>query len=255
MIKSKALLTSLALFAIFASTDARANLIVFEPDDFAVGTYVSTINPLVSLWNFRSDENTSHVPVFAPVFVSNCIGRHGECGSTTGTRVFGDAFGGIDWGGLGSDNGAGVTCFRALGQNSWNPACNGHSLDGDFNLMLMSFATPTDFVRISSGYAYQDEALMYGLDDAFNLVGSSTVTFHDRQCSLFEYCTSSVSLVSQSANIRYVLTAGWANGASLDNLQFSRPESMSVPEPEAFALFMAGLAGMALVGRRKRLVS
>jgi hypothetical protein len=254
MFNRNSLLTSSVLFGLLVSSGASANLVVFEPDDFAVGTYVSTISPLVSLRTFRSHDDTRHVPVFAPVLIGDCLSPHGECSSTTGTKVFRDGFGGIDqWGGFGTGIQGGVRCFRSLGLNVWDPACSGNSLDGDFNLMLMTFTTATDFVQISSAYSSEDEALMYGFDQAFNLVGSMTVTFHDRQCSITEYCSSSVSLLSQSANIRYALVGGWSNGSSLDNLQFSVPNSKSVPEPEALALLAAAAGCMLVFGRRRRI--
>jgi hypothetical protein len=252
MIKSRPLLTTLALFAVLASSGARANLIVFEPDDFAVGTYVSRINPLVSLSTFRSHDDTSHVPVIAPVFVADCVGRFGNCVGTTGTKVFSDGFGGIeDWGAYGRNINGGIACFRALGLNTWSPTCSGQGLDRNFNLMLMTFTRPTDFVQISSGYASSDEALLYGFDDSFNFVGNLSIAFLNRQCSIGEYCTAAVSLTSQTANIRYALAGGWANNSSLDNLQFRVPDATGVPEPGAIALLASGLVCMFL-GRRRQ---
>jgi hypothetical protein len=256
MIKSRPLLTTLALFAALASSEARANLIVFEPDDFAVGSYVSTINPLVSLWTFASNQDTSHVPVFAPVTIADCVGSHG-CASTTGRNVFRDAFGRIEaWGAYGGNIGGGVSCFRALGLNVLSPECSGGGLNNDFNLLLMRFASPTDFVRISGAYANNDFPLLFGFDESFNAVGTWANTFDYSRCALDEpeYCESTVSLMSQNSNIHYALAGGWSNGSSLDNLQFRSPGATSVPEPGAFAMLASGLVCMVL-GRRRKILA
>jgi hypothetical protein len=241
----------LGLWMILLSAGAHANWVTFEPDDFAVGTYVSTINPHVSLSTFRSTDDTSHVPVLAPVFVGDCQAYFG-CASTTGSRVFQDAFGGIEqWGAFGGAIVGGTACFRALGMNTYIPECSGVGIDGDFNLLLMTFASPSDAVRISGAYANNDFPLLFGFDDAFNPVGSGSTT--NPQClESQEYCVSTASLDSTLANIRYVLAGGWSNNSSLDDLQFSVPNVTRVPEPDAFSLMAFALACMAVMRHRRR---
>jgi hypothetical protein len=255
MLNTKSILTPLALLAVLASSDARAVFITLDPDDFVAGTNVSTASSLVSLETFRSQSDTSYVPTFSSVFVEECAGGTGPgCASTTGTKVFGDGFGGIDqWGAFGGSISQGVSCFASLGLGVADPLCNNHGLYSGFNLMLMTFSDPTEAVQISGAYYAEDSTYLYGLDDSFNLVGVMSQFFHDERCSeLGAYCDSStVSLTSQSANIRYVLAGGWSNGTSLDDLKFDVQDTTRVPEPGALALFAFGLGAMAFARRRR----
>ena len=102
MSKWRLLSSSLAFLICLVGENAKANLMIFEPDDYVVGANLSNANPYVSLATFRSSATTSFVPVFAPVSVGDCTAPFG-CVSTTGSKVFRSGFGGIvDWGGLGT---------------------------------------------------------------------------------------------------------------------------------------------------------
>ena len=94
--------TLLALLALAASSTVQATMVLFDPDDYDVGADISNASPYVTFSTFRYYDDTSYLPTFAPVFVSACYGGSTDC-AVTGTKVFGDGFGGIDqWGGLGS---------------------------------------------------------------------------------------------------------------------------------------------------------
>jgi hypothetical protein len=167
----------------FAAGTANANIIVFEPDDFAPGTYVSRASADVTLWTFRSYFDTGYVPTFSPVYVAEdprCATHPDDCAATTGTQVFQDAYGGIaSWGAIGDSIGNAVSCFQSLGQNAstlWG--CNQR-----FNVMLMEFTSLTDFVQIGGAFWAQDDTYLYAFDDAFNRVGFGSGPFDFPRCS------------------------------------------------------------------------
>jgi hypothetical protein len=229
------------LLGALASTTAQATLITFDPDDYAAGTALSHANPHVDLSSFRLYHDTAGTPAFAPVYASNCFGSTSDC-ATTGTKVFGDGYGGVDqWGAFGLQIRSAVNCFRAL-NGAGSSTCN----DG-FNVMLMTFTETTNFVEISGAYWALDETYLYGLDDAFNLVGTMTRAYDYTRCLSGEtlYCKVTTSLNSATGDIRYVLAGGWSNGSSLDNLRFN------VPEPGTLALFGLGLACMSFARRAR----
>jgi hypothetical protein len=230
------------LLAGLASASAHATLITIEPDDFDAGTVLSNVSPYVTLAGFRKEDGPfGTLPTLDPVYAATC-GPH--C-AATGTKVFGDGIGGIDtWGAYGGGILSATRCFSDLGQGSPDPVCRDH-----FNVLLMTFTRPTDFVEISGRFWAEDETYLYGFDDNFNFVGQMSLAVDFSICrgdtAVSDYCGVTTSLNSATGGIRYALAGGWSNGTSLDNLRFN-----SVPEPGTLALLGLGLVGV-VAARRK----
>ncbi len=236
------------LMASLMTSKAQAIMISFEPDDFVSGTDVSNVNPFVSLSTFSNSWTNPYVPTISPVYVvqdQHCLESQDFCSAITGTHVFQDGHGDyIVWGGLGDSIVNARQCFEEFGRGL--PAARCHE---SFNVLLMTFANPTDFVEISGGFFADDQTYLWGFDDSFNFIGTMNLQGDSSRCrgetAFSEFCQVTTSLSSPSGGIRYVIAGGWSNGTSLDNLRFS------VPEPTSIALLGLGLIG-AFTTRRSR---
>jgi hypothetical protein len=242
MVSTRTLLASVVLLA--GVTDAGATMITFDPDDYAIGTDLSRVNPHVSLATFRKASDTAEQPVFGAVFATTCLGNSPGC-AATGSNVFGDSFGGFDtWGALGGSIATSGGCLRHLQYAGPEYLC-----EGRFNFMLLTFADPTDFVEISGGYARSDDTYLWGFDASYNRIGRMTSVGDISMCrgdnETSEYCRTTVSLTSSTGGIRYAIAGGWSNGTTLDNLRFD------VPEPGTLAMLGLGLTGVVCARRRK----
>jgi hypothetical protein len=219
---------------------------------------LTSASPYVSLWTFRSEASTSYVPTFSPVFSGDCATPWGECAATTGTQIFRDGFGGnLAWGAFGGAIVGASTCLRRVffGE-SWEGPCGDLGGINGFNVMLMVFRDPTDFVQISGGFYTSDNTVLIGFDDGLNsnaIVSRSSANYQD--CGLFDNgpCIGSATLTAASATIKYAIAGGWSNGTSLDDLRFNVPDkSVGVPEPGALSLIALGLIGAGFARRKRR---
>jgi hypothetical protein len=117
----------------------------------------------------------------------------------------------------------------------------------NFSALLINFRNPTDYFEISGAYL-ADSPLFYAFDASLNRIGGSGGSGGFAGPGEGNYAIQTVAFESASANISYVVAAGWSASSSLDVLRYN---DVSVPEPGTLTLFGIVLAG-ALAARRKR---
>jgi len=225
---------------------ANAALITIEPDGYAAGTNLSQSVSSVNLWNFHSSGGTG---AFGDVYAAvdaRCATRPGDCQATTGNTVFSrEQDGHIEnylagrWG----EAGAARDCFQRMQTGPCSPY-------NSFDALLIGFNTATNFVEISGSYL-MDWPILFAFDSSRNLIGGGhgcCNTFHGTGPDAGDFSTSTLAFSSGSANIAYVIAAGWSAPSSLDALRYN---DMSVPEPGTALLLAVGLAAMFGLRRRR----
>jgi hypothetical protein len=239
------LLFGLAVFAL-APPRARADIITFEPDDFAPGAYLSTAMPGVQLWGLYKASGSSTfslLPVYAWTDPA-CAADPLHCYAVTGTQVF-RSYPPAGQGGPGDTQ---------LYWQSWDAATFWRNLNtgdatywGGFNALLIEFDSPTDFVSISGAFFVSDWPEIYALDASFNLLPVTKVYTDRRYDSEFNFEELTTSVSTVEPQIKYAIAGGWYNGSSLDALRYE-----SIPEPSSLLLLGTGLAGLVAARRRRR---
>jgi hypothetical protein len=220
----------------WAASPANAALVTIEPDDYAVGTNLTRTLQDVSLFSFvNTRDGGLRIGDVVVAEANGCDVRPDDCYAVTGSRIFGrDGDPNPRW----WDSPGAHRCFESLFTNPCSRSV-------DFFALLISFDTPTDYVEISGNFT-ADHPLIYLYDESRNLIGAHEARVPWERGST--YTTSTALFQSSSANVAYMVAAGWAAGTSLDVLRYN---DVNVPEPGTALLFSVALAGMALLRRRR----
>jgi len=219
----------LVLVGVFASP-AKADIIVLDPNAYAIGTDVSEILPGLSMSVVAGQSfwEATHSPVV------------------------------VTAGGYGSDFGSldlGRTYFAEyLERCTPGAGGTGRECDHQYRLQELTFDAPTNFIQISAA-AGADGFAMYAYDAAGNRIGSCGFlwgsTYGNPGC--VNLLASSVSVnhgamtfQREQGDISRVLFGGLAGTASITGVQYS------VPEPSSLAAILIGVAAFQLRRRRRR---
>jgi hypothetical protein len=238
--KSKTGMRVIASLGLMAGA-AHAEIITIDPDNYAAGTNLSSSIAGVGLSGFSKDFSggaVSHDAIYSAAD-PRCSSNPADCKAVTGAHVFSKESGGVEdfLGGRWFEASSARYCFETS-------VCS-----GGFSALLIDFATPTDFVEIS-GRFLSDSPLLYAFDASRNFLGGGCCTTPGQWNS---FTTGTSLFQSATANISYVIAAGWSSNSSLDVLRYN--ETASVPAPGTALLFAAGLAGAWLSRRRARPVA
>lgn len=221
--------------SIYILTCSSASAVIIEPDNYAAGTDLSTVSPLVTL------STTGGAPVYA-----STIHR------TTGTGEL--AAGGYSTGPLGDS----VFSRSPDTNNEWYywPSMDPNDPDGlviDFQQQVSSFSLLFAELFQDAGCCTSDPVYLYiyapdgTFIESLDMESSSTKNYLGNPGDLadawpywqFEYSSNLVGKV---------IVGGESEPTSIDRLQFT-----VVPVPAALWLFASGLIGLVGVSRgRKR---
>lgn len=226
------------------SVPANAIIITIDPDDYAPGTNMSSIFADVSFGAFTGSGSLFTMGDVYALEDPACAVRPDDCFAITGTQVFGRFSSGqfgvsqLTW----FDSPTAANCLPALLANRC-PSLN-------FAALVINFRNPTNYVEISGAYM-ADSPLLYAFDASLNRIGSGGALGPFPGPGEGIYATQTSSFESTTANIAYVVAAGWSASSSLDVLRYN---DMSVPEPGTLTLFGLAVVG-ALAARRRRLTA
>jgi len=212
---------------------ASADIITFEPDDFAPGTDVTHASPGLTLVRI-----TSHDPLAVmPTYVTQdprCL--TGPCAAVTGSQTFGgySAFGSfLDF------------CVHNAFTGT-NPESTRCSSEANMTGLWMEFDTGADFVEIAGAW-FSDFTWMKAYDENFQEVDLQSVPENvlprDESGS-----TKGFSNVSAPAgNIKYVLASSVGGAIVFDRIRYE-----TVPEPSTLLLCGVGFVGLLRSRHRSR---
>lgn len=238
------------LLALLGASTAGATIITIEPDSYRPGQDLSNLGEGARLYSFTNVREPWEIvsPSLASVYAQrnqSCVDDPYRCDAATGAQGFGNTSEPLsalygDW----FEVHAAANCWQWFNTGGPSNRCD----DDPFRAMLIEFDRPTDYVEIS-GALLSDPPSMIAFDADFNILGgcgygdgpNCSGLYNSRPS--FEFNLRTVSLITETPLISYVLAGGTAGNSSLDNLRYR------VPEPGTLALFALGLLGLGI--RRK----
>ena len=234
------MLRSALLLAFALAPAANATIVTIDPDSFDNGTILTNVYPGVTIkyLDVHSDSGVE----FSDASVIESVGCHmlgEECWAATGSKLFSELTSTTQFSQPSLADAA--LCFQhgdfcASAAQNWGAS-------GGFNLFLVEFHRPTDYVQISGTWIY-DWLRAYAFDSNFEQVAISQFggeIDYDR-CSYEtnnDWCANTVSVESSEQNISWMLAGSWSGIAFVDDLKFR-----SVPEPGTFSLLCLGVLGL-----------
>jgi len=213
---------------------ASADLITFEPDDFAPGTDVTHASPGLTLFRITSHDPLAVMPTYVYRDPS-CL--TGPCIAVTGSQTFGgySAFASfLDF------------CVRNAFTGT-NPESTRCSSEGDMTGLWMEFDTAVDFVEIAGTWG-SDFIWMKAYDENFQEVDLQRVPENVLPPDEFGYYHRGFSDVTAPAgNIKYVLASSVGGFVFFDRIRYE-----TVPEPSTLLLCGVGFVGLLRSRHRSR---
>jgi hypothetical protein len=204
------------------ASQARADLIVVNPNDFASGTDLSTMFHGVTMAHLRNEANqdgpnggAAFRPVAAPVYA---ISTYHD--PTT-----------LSIGGMGIDVDAYDACSRGVGwQCSW------------YDVLEVRFDDPTNFFQIDSVF-YSDGPSILAFDVLGNRIYDFVTTYSIRP----DYSgAATITLTHATSDIARVVYGGVSGNATPTRISYN------VPEPLTLGFMSLGLAAAGLFARRRQ---
>lgn len=227
----------LAAALVCRAGSASADLITFEPDDFAPGTDVTHASPGLTLFNITSHDPLAVMPTYVYRDPS-CL--TGPCLAVTGSQIFG-----------------GFSAFASFldfcvhnaftGTNAESTRCTS---EGDMSGLWMEFDTAVDFVEIAGTWG-SDFIWMKAYDENYQTLDVQAVPEDVllRDESGYNKGFSRVDSVnSLVGNIKYVIAGSVGGRIGLDAISYQTV----VPEPSTLLLCGVGFVGLLHSRHRSR---
>lgn len=206
---------------------ARADLIEIDPNDYAIGTHVSTMFDGINMWKLSMTGGTAYNPIRSSLVVDDTI--------SSDTLGIGGTSRLMDY----------ESCYRRY-QAGFTSSCSGWSV------IELLFDRPTDFVEMGSVW-WEDSPTMIAYDVAGNVINRCDTAFGGNTTCASTTAPSTpggaysmtMHVNSATAEIARVVFGGTVGSSTATQVRYN------VPEPATIAIVGIGLA-MAMVRRRRR---
>ena len=236
--RRRSVLGAVVLSLCFAAS-ARADIITIDPNAHAIGTDLSNLFPGVSMAQLTQTAGGTYNPVRSAVLVSS--------------DYYGDAVGGsLVMGGGGILEGYRECYAASLSGGSAAGACNSWG-----TALELTFDGPANFVTITAAWL-SDGPGMLAYDSAGNMIGSCFSPFGPGAAGSSGLCDAFIIPHNSAGNLSTV-TVARAQGdiarvvfGGVIGRSMATEVTYGVPEPTTLAFMGIGLAGAAIMRRRRR---